>query len=170
MSMEILDREPDEPERLSDEQYEHAYVEYLEGLILGDIEQLRWAGNIIGQSDFPLARTVAVDVVLLENRLLEGDDEQASKVSNFTFSDWLQSYVYSGLAAKPELVRMAADYYGKDDAWLRRMVYPSETVLSSVGAVEESRRELRYYGLRMIYRLGLGSLGSRVAMRLGIYG
>ncbi len=172
MSLDFQVPEPEEPVYSEDITYDRAYREYLEGMVFRDCEQLRWAGNVIAASEFPLARRVAMNCRLLEDAVLSHDDAELARVTRFSHEDVVRSYVYSGLDIDAGVVLLTTQLLGIAKAELKGLVSPCATNLESMFRAnaqtlsKEEKQDARYYGRRALLDLGLGSFSLRLASKL----
>lgn len=168
---ELYDPGADGIEPTPDEIHANAYLAFMEGIVLRDVETLHWAGNIIEETGYPLADCVAQSASTLEDAIHGGDDGRLAEVIDFSFADAVRSYVYSGLEIDVSTLSLCADLLKYSKSELSQIVFPEYNLpylLDMNEASPVALADMRYYGRRTMIQLGLGSVSMKVTHKLGL--
>ncbi len=146
---------PDIPDEPSPSVLKQAYDDYLEGMILDDIDIVRSAGDVFYDTPTPLGRSVCEGAKQFEDAILDETDTPSFR--NIVFTNTVRSYVYSGVPVQTDLVKMAADMEGIDPRELVDIIQPTNTFLEHVLGIKDKSEEerLRKFGYTALDQLGL---------------
>jgi hypothetical protein len=128
-----------------------AYVDYFEAVATSDLGEVHMAAGTIAASDAPWSDLAEVCARAYEDCFFENNGRtpyldmsqqvlrlQADQATT-VLAPIIRSYAFSGLAFQAEPVLRAAQLFGKDAAWAKRLIAEQ-----AAGVTDE---DLGYYGL-----------------------
>ena len=136
-----------------------AYNAYFVGLILQDPNDLRWAGRELLRHEGCLMRSAGIDAGMLANRWEEQDPRDLRDQLDFTLTDAVRSYEYSGLPFDGPQVLRATRSCGFSNRWLQKVLSPSTLVLRDVIGIESAPQR------KVMRRQAYAALGAVGMMR-----
>ncbi|MDL2342365.1 MAG: hypothetical protein QFB87_04790 [Patescibacteria group bacterium] len=114
------------------------YTAYFNGLILQDLEDLRWAGNQLQSRNGCLMQSAGIDADMLASRWEDEPAQDLQGQLDFTICNAVRSYEYSGLSFDGEQVLLTTRLCGFSRRWLKQVLSPTTTVLRDVLGIESA--------------------------------
>jgi hypothetical protein len=169
-TLEASRPEPDMPATM----LETAFYGLFDALVTNSVEDMRWAGHVIGAHAGISMHNASKKALCLEDAILSSPTTAVSRARlqearETTLLSTIRAYEYSGVTVNGDYLLTITHLCGQNKKWLRGVVKPNNMLFKEAYGIEsrKARRELKARGMQTMDALGLISRFKKPFIRLG---